>query len=390
MVIFMLKICTQHNGDNLGELEMIRILKIFKPTFFALFIFVILILVQSNFTNFTGSFGPYTTKTRHEYGIIPIIIIHYEQIKKFPSLSDDDRATMSNEEYEELVKIEDTTNVEIKWDLLLLDLAFCYIFATFCSKINKFIKIRRLPLIYVLTAFCICLVIFIGSIIFSKIVWGYYLYRPKVITSLKDISQVKAVVPIKTEKGTSGGRNIIVDTDYKIPKELSKYRGDYYCREKRILIFLSDKNMLPDSLTLDLADLTELHSLITQTGILIEPDEGYDDSDLLRGIVVDALDKKGKRLVIAGVRGMELSDDHYPYYEIAFKGKQRDDLKFISGQHFFYDVAGIEGIEWDGLFIYFSLFSVPIGLIILSIILILWKLIKCCQGRYSIGLEKDK
>jgi len=362
---------------------MIRILKIFKPTFFALFIFVILILVQLIFTTSTGSgsFGfrgeMSNLESRDEYGIIPVIIIGHKQIKKSPSLSYDVLAAMSEEEYEEykeLVETEDIRNVEIKWGLLSLNLGFCYIFATLFSKINKFIKIRRLPLIYFLTAFCICLVVFVMSMVFSKIVWGYYLYRPKVITSLNDISQVKAVIPIKTETGTSGRRNIIVNTDYKIPKRLSEDRDGYYCLAKRILIFLSDKNMLPDSLTLDLADLTELHSLITQTGILIEPDEGYDNSDLLRGIVVDALDEKGERLIIAGVAGGQVSNDHFPYYEIAFKGKQRDDLKFMSGQYFFYDSAGMEGFEWDVFFIYFSLCLVPIGLIGLTIILILWRL----------------
>ena len=132
---------------------MIRILKIFKPTFFALFTFVILILVQLPFTTCTGS-GTFThggmrnLESHFEYGIIPVnIIIHHKQIKKFPSLPDDVLATMSKEEYEKLAETEDITNVEIQWGSLALNFGICYVLAALLSKLNKFIEIRRLPLI---------------------------------------------------------------------------------------------------------------------------------------------------------------------------------------------------------------------------------------------------
>lgn len=375
---------------------MLKVLRIFKPTFFSFFIFVILILVQLIFTTSSGSgsFGyegeMHISRSRTEFGIKPVVIVEHERGKTYPSLPDDVRATMSREEYEDLAETEEITYVEIKWGPLFLNLGLCYILATVFSKINKIIKIRRPTLVYVLATFCICLIAFIASIIIWKNMWGYYLHRPKVIRSLNDILEVKAVIPVKTGTGTSGERNIIVDAEYQIPKDLSQGRDDYYCLQERVLIFLSDNNLLPENLTLDLADLTELHSLIAQTGILIEADEGYDDSDLLRGIVVDGLDEKGERLVIAGVRGRQVSNDHFPYYEIAFKGKQRDDLVFISGQHFFYDVAGLEGVEWEAFFIYFSLFSVPAGLVGFTVILILWRLIQYCYGRYSARRGKDE
>ncbi len=359
---------------------MLKILKTFKPTLFALFIFVILILSQLLFTDGTagGTFGGEvsTWESHDEYGVIPVIIIDKKHTEKYPVLKGDVRATMSREEYEKLAEIEDTKNVEIKWGLLVLNLGLCYILATLLSKVNKFIKINRIALVYLITALGICLIAFIVSIIISKNEWGYYLSRPKVISNVKDISQVKAVIPIRTENDTSGNRHIIIGTDYSIPENLSGYSDSYYCLEQRLLIYLNDKDLLPDSLTLDLADLTGLHSLIVQTGILIKPDEGYDASDLLSGIVVDALNEKGERIVLMGVRGMELSNDHFPYYELAFEGKHSENLKFVSGQHFFYDIAGIEGFEWYVFFLCFSFCAVPIGMIVLTVILILWKIIR--------------
>lgn len=356
---------------------MLKILMAFKPTFFALFIFVILILSQLLFTDGTegGTFGGEVTtwESHNEYGVIPVIIINKKHTKKYPVLQDDVRATMSRGEYEKLAETEYTKNVEIKWGLLVLNLGLCYILATLLAKVNKFIKINRIALVYLITALGICLIAFIVSIIISKNEWGYYLSRPKVISNVKDISQVKAVIPIRTENDTSGNRHIIVNTD---SASLLGYSDSYYCLEQRIPIYLKDKDLLPDSLTLDLADLTGLHSLIVQTGILIKPDEGYGSSDLLSGIVVDALNEKGERFVLMGVRGMQLSNDHYPYYELAFEGKHRENLKFVSGQHFFFDIAGMEGFEWYVFFLYFSFCAVPIGMIVLTVILILWKLIR--------------
>jgi hypothetical protein len=120
-----------------------------------------------------------------------------------------------------------------------------------------------------------------------------------------------------------------------------------------------------------------LFPLLQQTSILAEPEEGYNDSDLLQGVVIDALSKSGQRLVFVGLNGRQLSNDHFPYYEIVFTGDTGSSaLSYMRGQRFFYDVAGIEGAEWFLVWPFLALAGVVIGFVIVTVFMLIWRLIK--------------
>jgi hypothetical protein len=73
-------------------------------------------------------------------------------------------------------------------------------------------------------------------------------------------------------------------------------------------------------------------------------------------------------MVLLGLTGMQLSNDHYPCYEILFEGRKGSPgLSYVRGQRFFYDLAGMEGAEWYAIWPPLSLVAVIVGFVVFTI-----------------------
>ena len=71
--------------------------------------------------------------------------------------------------------------------------------------------------------------------------------------------------------------------------------------------------------------------------------------------MVEAQGRDGRPLLFIGVRGGEVSNDHHPYYEFLFSNESSGgNLKLLSSQRFYYDVAGMEGMEWPVFLMVFA------------------------------------
>jgi hypothetical protein len=111
--------------------------------------------------------------------------------------------------------------------------------------------------------------------------------------------------------------------------------------------------------------MDELHGLIEGSGALEMSDPGYRSSHQLDGLAVDAVDREGKRMLILAFRGGQLSNDHYPYYEMLFRAPQDPArLEFVRSQRYFYDAAGMEGFEWYVIWPVLAVPAMIIGMVI--------------------------
>jgi hypothetical protein len=115
-------------------------------------------------------------------------------------------------------------------------------------------------------------------------------------------------------------------------------------------------------------ELGELYELIQSSGVLVEPDQGYEErSAWMYGLALEAEGRDGSRLLFLELLGGEVSNDHHPAYELLFRaapGTAR--FQLVSVNQWFFDVAGIEGMEWYVMFSFFfplSLVLSWIGLI---------------------------
>ncbi len=258
-----------------------------------------------------------------------------------------------------------TSTWSIGWATFAANLVISYILATLLSAfLTKITRFRRPAFAYGLVAIAMFVAAFLASIGISKVYWGYFFVRPPVLSAIDRIAKVTAVIPIEPKAYDADDCSLVVKTDLVMDECLAACKTDpYYCLDGRLLLALEQRGLLPDGYSTTFPDLPALYALIRGSGILARSHQGYGKPDCLRrGTIVDAVDKNGNRLVFVGVTGWQLSNDHYPYYEMFFTGQQDSPgLLYVRGQRFFCDSAGIEGLEWYCMLPFLSVMALCIG-----------------------------
>jgi hypothetical protein len=260
--------------------------------------------------------------------------------------------------------------VHIGWTALVINLATCYLLSAIAvALMKKATGLHRPFPIYGGTVFGVACLAFLISIVFSKYYWGYFFRRPAVLAELDDVTSVTSIVPVTTEQTPTGEYRFVVNADFSIVDQIAYARADpYYNLDERILVYLEDRHLLPDKIAMSLDD-TDFYDLLPGTGLLAEPQDGYTSAGFLKGVIVDARTRSGSQLVFLGATGQQVSNDHYPCYEMVFeRHPQSGQVTFIRGQRFFFDVAGIEGAEWSVIWLVISLVGVILALPIVTLI----------------------
>ena len=263
------------------------------------------------------------------------------------------------------------TEFHIHWGMLFLNLFVCYVFSALAGTfIKRKTDIKRPFLVYLGTTVAIIGIAFFISIFLSRMYWGYFFKRPNVLPEIRDVSTVTGVIPVITEEISNKEYRFVFDTEFSLSERIDYGRKDlYYNLVTRLLIYLDDKSLLPDEVNDLPASYVTLYSLLPSTGLLAKPETGYNDSEKLSGVIITAENQSGTELFFFSLRGGQVSNDHYPYYEMVFeKHSQSDQLKFVRGQRFFYDVAGIEGLEYFSIWPYLSMIGIVLGFILVTLV----------------------
>ena len=263
------------------------------------------------------------------------------------------------------VAVEDgETDVDVRWAPLLLNLAACHALSVLLARAAAGMTgLRRPAAAYLCASAAVVLLAFLGATTMSRIRWGYWFARPGLPGEIDDVARVNRIVAVTTEEGPEG-RSFAADPGFSLPRALASARGDpYYCLEERILLRLEERGLLPESASAEAGGLSDLRRLIAETGVLAESEEGYDSGGSLRGVVVDAEDASGVRLLFVCARGGQVSNDHYPFYELVFRSDGPGGAPAcVHGRRFFYDVAGCEGVEWYVLWPFLAAPGLALGL----------------------------
>jgi hypothetical protein len=74
------------------------------------------------------------------------------------------------------------------------------------------------------------------------------------------------------------------------------------------------------------------------------------------GLAIEVLDDVGRRALVVGLRGQQVSNDHYPYYEASYRW-DGSGWELDRAQRYFYDIAGIEGFEAPALAAVFTILT---------------------------------
>ncbi len=208
-----------------------------------------------------------------------------------------------------------------------------------------------------LTAALSLLVGAVSGVLVSQSYWGYYAHRPDVPREISQARQLRFVTPLKSV-GWGDACRLEIDPEYSVQDRMKWARDDpYYAHEGRLLLPLAERGMSPVATARDngLA-ASELFRQLREAGTLVAGDVGYDFAMCLAGVAVEVTDGGGQPAIVVGLHGQQVSNDHYPYYEASFR-RAGSGWRLDRSQLYFYDVAGIEGLETPGLAIVFTILT---------------------------------
>ena len=224
---------------------------------------------------------------------------------------------------------------------------------------------------------------FLASLALSKHYWGYFFKRPGLLNDAKKITRVERVIAVNAASCIAPERcEFIVDRSRTLAQSLEYARkSTHNALEERNLIYFQAKGLLPDNFSLNLNGAPDLYAPLMKTPIIAEPDPGYTNAHQLRGIVIIGFTDLGERRAVVGARGHQLSNDHYPFYEAVFKIEPTGEaVTYLSGQRFFFDIAGLEGLEWYIMWPFLTVLAVAVVFPIAGVgAVIVYAVSKRCQ-----------
>ena len=183
-----------------------------------------------------------------------------------------------------------------------------------------------------------------GAAAWSHHYWGYALRRPPATRVTDGIAEVHGLTFLRATPSIQGFE-VAPTTDWSISRELAYCEKDeYYCLDGRLVREFDRRGLLsPHPPTVPSPLLSTALEGLNDSSMLVPGDPGYDHALDLRGVVISGSDATGRTVVIAALSGGQVSNDHYPHYEFSVA---MDGPPVITASHrFFYDVAGIEGVE---------------------------------------------
>ncbi len=236
---------------------------------------------------------------------------------------------------------------------------------------------------------------FLASIFISKAYWGYYFNPPGLPEQVEQFEKIRSITPVSSIKRNDDSRIFKIDTSESCIKEIqsdiaNRETGCYreqcdtaYCNYNRILLSQKQKGKLPKKTPyISLEKLNNLYNYLESTQLLHKGESGYNgelitdaanndlysisDGKSLKGIVVEAENNNQQSLLFIAVKGGQVSNDYYPYYEFLFESpNQKSTPVLIANNRFFFEIAGLEGILiWQHIWIAFIiigfLISIPI------------------------------
>lgn len=186
--------------------------------------------------------------------------------------------------------------------------------------------------------------------------WGYAFRRPAIFSEAESaLKIINASTVYSVDK--NGQKEFVLDTS-KTDDDLYGREDPYYGNRDRIFMTFQDnaskygylydwhKILTDSSKTISKNTLNQLTEIIYSLSF-IEPGEGnWDTSRNLRGEIIEFITEDSVKYYYSGLSGGQVANDHFPFYEFLFteKGGQ---IRLEKKNKHFYDVAGIEGLEYS-------------------------------------------
>jgi hypothetical protein len=278
----------------------------------------------------TSTISPGTEVPAHHYWYVggPLRLIAWDQ--------------WVNELTDEVLR----TSLQIAWiPSIILLLATALIAFLFGGKVSAYGGRKATTASAVMILLSPVVAALITSTLFQRM-WGFPYQRPP---TLLDTSQVRQVERVTVFSNCE----FAADPDdfwYAGAWEWKEQRDQYYLLVHRPLVALHESGKLPPNYSPAGEQETEDYlRAVRRSGALVESTPGYDSASTLGGVAIWFEDLEGQSKLLIAARAGQVSNDHYPFYEILFRhGDGR--LETLDHQMFYFDIAGVEGMSWWSIF----------------------------------------
>ncbi len=214
----------------------------------------------------------------------------------------------------------------------------------------------------------------------SENYWGYPFKRqvifPEVSHAYKLISfSSVATNPAKKPRALEPFFNT-----NKFEHGLNGRKDPYYGSIDRLLMAFEDNSpfqgelydfqkVYDDTTTkISLGKLNTVANAIYNCGIIDSGEMSSDFGKILNGIIVEYQTRDNERYLFAGLAGLEISNDHHPFYEFLFS--ENNGLVLLKNQRYYYDSAGFEGAEYTSLSPIFAMLLTVLSVVATILILL--------------------
>ena len=228
--------------------------------------------------------------------------------------------------------------------------------------------------------------------------WGYSFKRPAVFNEIEHASMIFEYSRVFNSDST-GLKPLykIVDTTSDFTTESGR-EDPYYGTIARLFWVLEDisrgsgglydfpKARQEENRNISISDLKNIDGQIQRTGMIDKGEKPYyDHLGELSGVITKFQADDSAIYIFTGLKGRQISNDHYPFYEFLFLEKNGNCL-LIKKQKFYTDFAGIEGLEYANIAPLFSLLLTLVGVLSGTIILIVNRIIKKIRSKGAKGV----
>jgi hypothetical protein len=183
--------------------------------------------------------------------------------------------------------------------------------------------------------------------------WGYPFARP----AIPEVAKARRVLSVTSLRAVRQGARCALEAEtlpdlHQHLASRRKYVDEF--PDLRALVALEDRGLLPpDARPPAWLEPSILYQAVVDAGILVRGDPGYDLAGCFGGYAIELSLPSGKSRLLFTAGGPEVSNDHHPYYEVLFR---REGTGLIPERKriAFFDIAGIEGLEWPllhGIFV---------------------------------------
>lgn len=202
---------------------------------------------------------------------------------------------------------------------------------------------------------CLLLLLQLFAGLISSGIWGYAFRRPSIFPEVKATASINNLAGVSTQGnyGTEG----VVCAAISLDKLRAQKSQPYYNHFSRFFLALPNSQEHTEPIwhqmgNPNVAALASFKQTFDQ--VLLDEwfidfgESNYRSEWGLLGYVIDITTQEGQDYLYLAVKGREVSNDHYPFYEFLFT-KDLESITLQRRAKYYYDIAGAEGAEYSTL-----------------------------------------